>query len=51
MGATIPARIIHMHDIETNWNQIPEFIPKCGELIVYDPIQHIKLQDLRLVTE
>ena len=37
MGSTIPARIIHMHDIEANWNQIPEFIPKCGELIVYDP--------------
>lgn len=29
-------RIIHKHDIEENWNKAVNFIPKQGELIVYD---------------
>lgn len=36
MSNTLHARIIHMHDVESVWNTIPEFIPKCGEVIVYD---------------
>lgn len=29
-------RIIHTHDTEENWNKTVEFIPKAGEVIVYD---------------
>jgi hypothetical protein len=29
-------RIIHKHDIEENWNKATGFIPKQGEIIVYD---------------
>lgn len=36
MSTTVNARVIHMHDVEAVWNTIPEFIPKCGEVIVYD---------------
>lgn len=30
------SRIAQKHDIETNWNNSPDFIPMRGELIVYD---------------
>ena len=30
------ARIQHKHDIEANWNKALNFIPKIGEIIVYD---------------
>lgn len=30
------ARTIQKHDIEANWNKAPNFIPLCGELIIYD---------------
>lgn len=30
------ARIVHKHDTEVNWNKATSFIPKQGELIVYD---------------
>ena len=30
------ARIVHKHDTEANWNKATSFIPKQGELIVYD---------------
>lgn len=33
---TYNTRIIHKHDIEENWNKAVNFIPKVGELIVYD---------------
>ena len=29
-------RIQHKHDIEANWNKALNFIPKIGEIIVYD---------------
>lgn len=29
-------RIIHKHDTEANWNKATNFIPKQGEIIVYD---------------
>jgi hypothetical protein len=32
----ISSRIINKHDIETNWNKATNFIPKAGEIIVYD---------------
>ena len=32
----ISSRIIHKHDIEANWNKAVNFIPKAGEIIIYD---------------
>lgn len=32
----INSRIIHKHDIESNWNRATTFIPKQGEIIIYD---------------
>lgn len=29
-------RIVHKHDIEENWLKAENFIPKQGELIIYD---------------
>ena len=33
---TLKTRIIHKHDTESNWNKATNFIPKQGEIIVYD---------------
>ena len=33
---TLNTRIVHKHDIEFNWNKAVNFIPKQGELIIYD---------------
>jgi hypothetical protein len=32
----ISSRIINKHDTEVNWNKATNFIPKAGEIIVYD---------------
>lgn len=32
----INSRIIHKHAIESDWNKAINFIPLCGEIIVYD---------------
>ena len=32
----VKSRIVHKHDSEANWNNVPTFIPKNGEFIVYD---------------
>lgn len=32
----IKSRIVHKHDIEANWLKATNFIPKQGEIIVYD---------------
>lgn len=32
----IPSRLILKHDIESNWNRATTFIPKQGEIIIYD---------------
>lgn len=36
MEKNIKTRIQHKHDTEANWNKATGFIPKIGELIVYD---------------
>ena len=35
-SGTMNARVIHMHDVEKRWNFAINFVPKAGELIVYD---------------
>ncbi len=32
----IASRLILKHDIEANWNRAETFVPKHGEIIVYD---------------
>lgn len=32
----INSRIVHKHDTEVNWNKATNFIPKAGEIIIYD---------------
>ena len=32
----IPGRLILKHDIESNWNRAESFVPKQGEIIIYD---------------
>lgn len=34
--STLNTRIVNKHDIEANWVKAVNFIPKKGELIVYD---------------
>lgn len=41
----INTRIIQRHDTEENWNSVPDFIPKQGELIVYDGLNKFKIGD------
>lgn len=36
MAKTLNARIITKHDLEENWNKAESFIPKLGEIIIYD---------------
>lgn len=43
-------RIVHKHDIEANWNKAVNFVPKQGEIIVYDidttyPYERFKIGD------
>lgn len=33
----LKVRISNKHDIEANWLKATNFIPKAGELIIYDP--------------
>ena len=33
----IDSRIQHKHDIASNWSKAINFVPKDGELIIYDP--------------
>lgn len=41
-------RVIHKHDIEANWNKAKNFIPKKGEIIVYDADEFINYQRLKI---
>lgn len=34
---TLKTRVVLKHDIEANWNKATTFIPKKGEVIIYDP--------------
>ena len=36
MAKTINTRIVNKHDIESNWKKATNFIPKKGEIIIYD---------------
>ena len=49
-GDTLTARLINLHDTESKWNLCKSFIPRKGELIIYDsdaynPSPRFKLGD------
>lgn len=54
---TLNTRIIHKHDVEENWLKAINFIPKQGEIIVYDidntsPYERVKIGDgINLVSD
>lgn len=37
MNKEIFSRIIHKHDTKENWAKATNFVPKLGEIIIYDP--------------
>ena len=46
----IASRLVLKHDIEANWNRAETFVPKQGEIIVYDidethSVERFKLGD------
>lgn len=41
-------RIVHKHDIEANWQLAVNFIPKQGELIVYDPDENFSYPRIKI---
>ena len=41
-------RIQHKHDIEVNWEKAINFIPKKGELIVYDPDENYNYSRVKI---
>ena len=36
MSKEVKTRIVHKHDLEKNWDLASNFIPKQGEIIIYD---------------
>lgn len=60
MAKQINARIITKHDQEQNWNKASSFVPKLGEIVVYEPddlsfsstVPRIKVGDgIRIIKE
>ena len=47
MSATINTRIQSKHDTTENWNKATDFIPKPGEIIIYDDyeIKHYTVEE------
>lgn len=41
-------RIVHKHDIQANWEKAVGFIPKQGELIVYDADENYDYQRIKI---
>lgn len=44
----IKARLQQKHDIETNWNLATNFVPKQGELIVYDKDENYSYERMKI---
>lgn len=44
----INSRIQHKHDIEANWLKAENFIPKAGEIIVYDPDENNSISRMKI---
>lgn len=44
MAKTLNARVQTKHDIEDNWNQAINFIPKPGEIVIYETPSDIEIR-------
>lgn len=44
----ISSRIINKHDIEANWDKAINFIPKAGEIIVYDRDENYTYERIKI---
>lgn len=44
----ISARIWHKHDIEANWENVADFIPGDGEIIIYDPDENFNFPRIKI---
>ena len=44
----INSRIQHKHDIEANWLKASNFIPKIGEIIIYDPDENYPFSRVKI---
>lgn len=44
----IKSRIIHKHDTAANWSKATTFIPKQGEIIVYDRDDNYDYERLKI---
>lgn len=42
---TVKTRVVNKHDTSANWNKAINFIPKAGEIIIYDDVHKIKIGD------
>ena len=44
----LKTRIYHKHDTEANWNKATNFIPKAGEIIIYDADQNYSYPRIKI---
>ena len=44
----INSRIQHKHDVEVNWLKATNFIPKIGEIIIYDPDENYSFSRVKV---
>ena len=44
----IDSRIQHKHDIEVNWDKATDFIPKIGEIIIYDKDENYNYSRIKI---
>lgn len=42
------ARVSQLHKTEAEWNNLPDFIPMQGELIIFDPDRQHKYARLKI---
>lgn len=42
------ARMQQKHDTASNWTNFPEFVPKPGEIIIYDKDENVKKQRIKI---
>lgn len=45
---TLKARIVHKHDVQSNWEKATFFTPKEGELIVYEADESVDFPRLKV---
>ena len=38
-------RVINNHDVSANWEKAINFVPKAGEIIIYDDLGDMKIGD------